>query len=73
MNIKEKLKDIKSYKLLSNIKYYSKETLFQHKNSRYLNKWLKEIEKLSELNLIENSIIYFSSYCSVHFNFINKS
>ena len=51
----EKRKDIKSYKTLSNIKYYSKETLFQHKNSRYLNKWLKEIEKLNELSFIDNN------------------
>jgi response regulator RpfG family c-di-GMP phosphodiesterase len=32
-----------------NIKYYSKETLFQHKNKKYLNKWLTEIEQIKHI------------------------
>ncbi len=41
-----KSKNIENIKILSNVKYYSKEVLFQHKNQKYLNKWLKEIEKI---------------------------
>ncbi len=40
-------KNIEHIKILSNIKYYSKEALFQHKNKEYLKKWINEIKKLN--------------------------
>lgn len=41
-------KNIELLKELSNIKYYSKEMLFQHKNREYLTKWLDSIKNLQQ-------------------------
>jgi response regulator RpfG family c-di-GMP phosphodiesterase len=43
-----KTKNIEVFKELSNVKYYSKEMLFQHKNREYLTKWLHSIKNLQQ-------------------------
>jgi response regulator RpfG family c-di-GMP phosphodiesterase len=43
-----KTKNIDVFKELSNVKYYSKEMLFQHKNREYLTKWLHSIKNLQQ-------------------------
>ncbi|QKF78959.1 HD-GYP domain-containing protein [Arcobacter defluvii] len=40
----QELRDFELYRLFSEIKYYSKETLYQYKNQITLDKWLNKIE-----------------------------
>jgi HD-GYP domain-containing protein (c-di-GMP phosphodiesterase class II) len=40
----QKLKDYELYKLFSEVKYYSKEALYQYRNRLTLNKWINSIE-----------------------------
>ena len=42
----QELKSYKLFKLFSDVKYYSKETLYQYKNQITLNKWIEKIELL---------------------------
>ncbi|MCT7605839.1 HD domain-containing protein [Aliarcobacter butzleri] len=42
----QELKSYKLFKLFSDLKYYSKETLYQYKNQITLNKWIEKIELL---------------------------
>ncbi len=44
----QELKDFELYRLFSEIKYYSKETLYQYKNQITLDKWLNKIELFKE-------------------------
>lgn len=44
-----KTKNISLIKDIGDIKYYSKEMLFQHQNEEYFNKWLKEITLLQKM------------------------
>ncbi|NVJ52065.1 MAG: HD domain-containing protein [Campylobacteraceae bacterium] len=43
-----KTKNVELIQQFSDIKYYSKEVLFQHKNSKYLNIWLEKAKLLSQ-------------------------
>jgi len=43
-----KAKNIESLTQLSDVKYYSKEMLFQHKNNEYFTKWINKIEILQK-------------------------
>jgi len=44
----QELRDFELYRLFSEIKYYSKETLYQYKNQITLDKWLNKIELFKE-------------------------
>ena len=44
----QELKDYELYRLFSDVKYYSKETLYQYRNQITLDKWLKKIELFNE-------------------------
>ncbi|MDD3007307.1 MAG: HD domain-containing protein [Arcobacter sp.] len=44
----QELKDYELYRLFSDVKYYSKETLYQYRNQITLDKWLKKIELFKE-------------------------
>jgi response regulator RpfG family c-di-GMP phosphodiesterase len=48
-----KTKDIQLLKQLSDMKYYSKEMLFQHKNEEYFTKWIDKIKTLQHHHSIE--------------------
>ncbi len=41
-----KLKDYELYKIFSELKYYSKETLYQYRDKKTLDKWIERIEKI---------------------------
>lgn len=43
-------KNLTLIKDLGDMKYYSKEMLFQHQNEEYFNKWIKEIEFLQKMH-----------------------
>ena len=44
----QELKDYELYRLFSDIKYYSKETLYQYRDEKTLNKWLEKIDLFKE-------------------------
>lgn len=44
----QELKDDELYRLFSDIKYYSKETLYQYRDEKTLNKWLEKIDLFKE-------------------------
>lgn len=44
----QELKDYELYRLFSDIKYYSKETLYQYRDEKTLNKWLDKIDLFKE-------------------------
>lgn len=41
-----KLQDYELYKIFSELKYYSKETLYQYRDKKTLDKWIERIEKI---------------------------
>ncbi len=41
--------DIDILEIFSNVRYYSKEMLFQHKNIEYYNKWIDKIDELNKI------------------------
>ncbi len=43
-----KTKNIFLIEHLGNMQYYSKETLFQYRNQKYLNKWINEIDSIND-------------------------
>lgn len=59
-----KTKNIQTIKQFSDIKYYGKEVLFQHKNNKYLNIWLDKANSLKQSytsSKLDNYIAAFKS------------